>query len=208
MKKHLFVVVIVILGIFNIIPFSFSGAVTSDGMINSTSLPLNPWALSMVQLDQAHQISEGEGIVIGLLDGGIATDVFADNLWINTDEIPDNNVDDDNNGYIDDIHGWNFYADTNNTDDWSTISHGSTVSSILREAAPKAKIMSLKVISSNNIIANDDVAGIAEALLYAKDNGVHIIYMPFRLSYTPTYLLDRFSELYAHNITLIASAGQ
>lgn len=49
-------------------------------------------------------------VVVAIIDSG--TDIyhedFAGNIWINEDEIPDNNIDDDGNGYVDDIHGWNF----------------------------------------------------------------------------------------------------
>ncbi len=49
-------------------------------------------------------------IIVAVIDGGV--DIYHDDLhgkiWVNEDEIPNNNVDDDQNGYIDDIHGWNF----------------------------------------------------------------------------------------------------
>lgn len=49
-------------------------------------------------------------VIIAVLDSGvdIAHEDLDDNIWVNEDEIPDNGIDDDNNGYIDDIHGWNF----------------------------------------------------------------------------------------------------
>ena len=49
-------------------------------------------------------------IIVAVIDGGV--DIYHEDLkdviWTNTKEIPDNGIDDDNNGYIDDIHGWNF----------------------------------------------------------------------------------------------------
>ncbi|KZS39721.1 hypothetical protein AWE51_08705 [Aquimarina aggregata] len=52
----------------------------------------------------------GDTVVVAVIDGG--TDIYhedlKDQIWINKKEIPSNNIDDDNNGYIDDIHGWNF----------------------------------------------------------------------------------------------------
>ena len=49
-------------------------------------------------------------IIVAVLDGGIDTNhiELKPRLWINTKEIPNNGIDDDHNGYVDDIHGWNF----------------------------------------------------------------------------------------------------
>jgi len=49
-------------------------------------------------------------VVVAVIDSGVDVEHedLRENIWVNTDEIPDNGIDDDNNGYIDDIHGWNF----------------------------------------------------------------------------------------------------
>ena len=49
-------------------------------------------------------------IVVAILDSGVDLDHedLMDNIWVNLDEIPGNGIDDDGNGYVDDIHGWNF----------------------------------------------------------------------------------------------------
>jgi len=49
-------------------------------------------------------------VVVAVIDSGIDVEHedLADNVWVNTDEIPDNNIDDDKNGYVDDVNGWNF----------------------------------------------------------------------------------------------------
>ncbi|MCK8480419.1 S8 family peptidase [Psychroserpens algicola] len=56
---------------------------------------------------------KGKTVIVAVIDG--ATDIdhedLDDVIWINTDEIPNNGKDDDNNGYIDDVHGWNFVGD-------------------------------------------------------------------------------------------------
>ena len=50
-------------------------------------------------------------VIVAVIDSGI--DIYHEDLngliWKNEDEIPDNNIDDDNNGYIDDLNGWNFF---------------------------------------------------------------------------------------------------
>lgn len=66
-----------------------------------------------ISLDQAYAFLAGRKpvkVLVAILDSGLDT-AHADirgNLWNNPDEIPGNGIDDDNNGYIDDIHGWNF----------------------------------------------------------------------------------------------------
>lgn len=54
--------------------------------------------------------SEGQTVVVAIIDSGVDIDHqdLKDNIWTNPGEIPDNGIDDDKNGYIDDVHGWNF----------------------------------------------------------------------------------------------------
>lgn len=57
---------------------------------------------------------KGETVIVAVIDSGIDIDHedLNDVIWINEDEIPNNGKDDDNNGFVDDIHGWNFLGDT------------------------------------------------------------------------------------------------
>ncbi len=70
-------------------------------------------------------------VLVGIVDGGLELDHpdLAANIWTNPDEIPDNGIDDDGNGYVDDVHGWN--ATDNNGDvrhvDDVTDTHGTHV---------------------------------------------------------------------------------
>lgn len=56
---------------------------------------------------------EGETVIVGVIDSGvdIEHEDLKNVLWTNEKEIPGNGIDDDNNGYVDDIHGWNFLGD-------------------------------------------------------------------------------------------------
>ena len=53
---------------------------------------------------------KSESVVVAIIDSGVDIDHqdIKKNLWVNLNEIPDNGIDDDGNGYVDDIHGWNF----------------------------------------------------------------------------------------------------
>ena len=72
----------------------------------------------------------GDTIVVCVIDDGIDIDHedLVDNLWHNRKEIPNNNIDDDGNGYIDDIHGWNMIQNNSNI---AGGSHGTPVAAII-----------------------------------------------------------------------------
>ena len=72
-----------------------------------------------VSLDRAYEElvkPNGETVVVAVIDSGIdiSHEDLQANVWINEDEIPDNGIDDDKNGYIDDVNGWNFLGDSTN----------------------------------------------------------------------------------------------
>ena len=52
----------------------------------------------------------GQNVVVAIIDSGVDPEHedLKDVMWVNSDEVPNNGIDDDNNGYVDDIHGWNF----------------------------------------------------------------------------------------------------
>lgn len=59
---------------------------------------------------------KGKKIIVGVIDSGVDIDHedLKQKVWTNTKEIPNNGIDDDKNGYIDDVHGWNFLGDSTN----------------------------------------------------------------------------------------------
>lgn len=71
-----------------------------------------------MNLEEAYKLLhklKSKKVIVGVIDSGI--DINHEDLknvvWVNTNEIPNNNIDDDKNGYVDDIHGWNFLGDVN-----------------------------------------------------------------------------------------------
>jgi subtilisin family serine protease/photosystem II stability/assembly factor-like uncharacterized protein len=69
------------------------------------------YALEMLNMRKAWEISKGsKSIKIAIVDSGIdwSHEDLNGNLWTNPGEIPDNGIDDDNDGYVDDVHGWDF----------------------------------------------------------------------------------------------------
>ena len=80
-----------------------------------------------VNTEKAYKFLDSKGlkpktVIVGVLDSGVQVDHpgLAANIWTNTKEIPGNGIDDDNNGYVDDIHGWNFLGGKNGDVDIDT----------------------------------------------------------------------------------------
>ena len=76
-------------------------------------MPTNQKEYSGINYDQARKVAEGKTaneIIVAVVDNGVDINHpdLEGRIWVNEDEIPNNGIDDDNNGYVDDIHGWNF----------------------------------------------------------------------------------------------------
>ena len=118
----------------------------------------------------------GAGVIVAVVDTGIYRDHpdLADHIWTNLDEIPNNAIDDDNNGYIDDTWGWDFCLDNN---DPSGGQHGTQVAGqvagdgtngTVTGMAPDAELMALGI--------DCDTPSIGWAASdYAIANGAHVI---------------------------------
>ncbi len=124
--------------------------------------------------------TEGDpDIVIAVIDTGIDLDHpdLADRLWINPGETPGNGIDDDANGYVDDVNGWDLASNDNSPDD--TYGHGTAVAGVAVASrnglgivglAPSVTVMPIRACSPGC-----PVSTLVEAVAYARDNGADII---------------------------------
>lgn len=129
--------------------------------------------------------------VIAVIDSGVKLDHedIHERLWINEDEIPNNGIDDDQNGYVDDYYGYNFASripdpspqrsSANGSWQWA---HGTRVAGLaaatsgnkigITGIAPNAKIMALNAMGTS---AGFSQSSLANAIRYAVDNGAKVI---------------------------------
>ncbi|QXD14069.1 S8 family serine peptidase [Rhodocaloribacter litoris] len=144
-----------------------------------------------INLPEAHALTTGSSdVIVQVVDSGIdlSHPDIIDNLWVNPGEIPDNGIDDDNNGYVDDVYGYNFADDTNDPSIVNpadvTNSHGMHTSGTIAarsnngigvagvaggdgSAGSGVRIMTAVTFGAN-------VDGFAEAIVYGADNGAVI----------------------------------
>lgn len=149
------------------------------------------WALRAVGIDETRKSAWAKvkkspaSVIVAVIDTGLDwnhQDIAWDSLWRNPGEIQGNGKDDDGNGYVDDVIGWDFYA--NSPKPWDHDGHGTFVTGIIaathnNEAGiaginPHAKIMVLKAI---NNFGHSRASYLARALVYAADNGAKIVNM-------------------------------
>ncbi|WP_372717605.1 S8 family serine peptidase [Novipirellula sp.] len=138
----------------------------------------------------AWEITRGsQDVIIAVIDGGF-DDQHPDllpNLWTNVGEVPGNGIDDDGNGYVDDIHGWNFTFDNGDLRPGPFPDHGTAVAGCagargdnnegVSGSAPLCRLMLLTLGSG------DDKD--AEAFDYARRMGAHIITNSWGYSISP-----------------------
>jgi subtilisin len=158
------------------------GAVTGQTLARASDLGGVNWGLDQVNaVDAWARGYTGQSVVVAVVDTGVDyrhTDLDA-NLWRNSDEIFGNRVDDDNNGFIDDVLGWDFVGGDNNPYDWN--GHGTHVAGTIAAenngfgitgVAPNAKIMPVRVLDASGA---GSLSTVAEGVRYAADNGADVI---------------------------------
>ncbi len=158
-----------------------------DNIYSVYQEPTN-WGLEGIHAPRAWTLSHGDpSVVVAVIDSGIDSSIpqLLGSMWTNADEVPDNGVDDDRNGYVDDAHGWDFRDNDSSSLVGSTIHrHGTFVASIIAAqpgrypivgVAPGVKLMDVRFLDSRNEFANADWAAFERAVNYAVDNGADII---------------------------------
>ena len=175
--------------------------------------PTDSWALKRINDSSALKRGFlGQGVTVAVIDTGIHfLSITGARPWMAPGEIPGNGVDDDQNGYVDDIHGWNFYSATPiGSNPVSGHWHGTFVAGLIGDerfgVAPNVTIMDLCVTDTLGRIESWDA--VVNAIHYAVDNGAEIINLSLVFNSPPPGSVLRVLEhAQEHDVVVIASAG-
>ena len=178
--------------------------------------------LKQMGVDHVWDKSRGESVTVAVLDTGvdIAHPDLRDNIWTNSGEVPGDGLDNDHNGYIDDVHGWDFITNTSDpSPKFGTsssvlgMSHGTAIAGIVAAeannvgligVAPGAKIMPLRVLDSEGV---GDTTDVVKAIKYAVNSGADLINLSLVGDEGDNNLLAAIKSAEKSGVMVIVAAG-
>jgi subtilisin family serine protease len=182
------------------------------------------WYLPHIGAPEAWGTTLGfEGVVVAVIDSGV--DVthpdLQQNIWRNSDEIPGDGLDNDLNGFVDDVQGWDFVDnDSNPAPEFGTdseaiaASHGTISAGIIAARGDnnqglsgvtwQTQIMPLRALGSDG---NGLTFSVVRAMDYAVTNGAKIINLSFAGNVDDSLLRIAAQRAYDNGVVVIASAG-
>ncbi len=151
-------------------------------------------------------------VVVAVIDTGVdyTHEDLKDNIWVNTKEIPGNGIDDDGNGYIDDVYGVDL--ETGRDSGMDDNGHGTHVAGIIAASnnhigvvglAYNVKLMPIKAGMASGFFNQSQIA---KSILYAYNNGADVINMSFGGSASTIAVQDALETAYTRCV-LVAAAG-
>lgn len=190
---------------------------------NDKKLDIQYYLAQIKALQAWSTISEAPEVVVAVIDSGVDIDhpELAANIWKNTGEIPGDKIDNDLNGYIDDVNGWDFL--TNSADPRPKIvspysvlgiNHGTLVAGVIGAVgnndfgiaglAWKIKIMPLRVMDAQGV---GNTKNLYQAVKYAMDNQADIINLSMVGSVYDPGLGEIIAQAYRQGQIIVAAAG-
>ena len=181
-------------------------------VVPGDGLYADQWGLPRIGAPWAWDHTTGSGIVVAVVDSGI--DVhhrdLAGRLFTNPGEVAGNGVDDDGNGYVDDIHGWDIVDDDSDVSD-PAIPHGTQVASValgtrngfgLVGAAPSAVLLPVRACRTQCQLLD-----VAAAIVYATEVGADVINLSIGGQAEAGPLADAVDYAEDAGVVVVAAAG-
>ncbi len=160
------------------------------------------------------RLNSASNIVVATIDSGAryTHQDLAANIWVNPGEIPGNHVDDDGNGFVDDVHGINAVADSGDPSD--DLGHGTHVAGIIGAVgnngvgicgvAWRVQIMPLRFLSPGQLGTLTDLL---QCLNYAQSKGARVVNCSFTTTTYSSTMSNAFWNLRAAGVVVAAAAG-
>jgi subtilisin family serine protease len=156
----------------------------------------------------------GSDVTVAIVDSGIDLNHpdLAPNLWTNAGEVPGNGVDDDSNGYVDDVHGFDFIENDGTPQDGN--GHGTHVAGIVGArggngigvagVAWRVRLMAVRVLDGQ---ARGTTTDVARGIRYAVDNGARIVNLSLAGPSSTPDLQDAVQYAQVRGVLIVAAAG-
>ena len=179
----------------------------------SEPLGTDQWAVQKMGLERAWDLGTGEPCsIIAVIDSGIdmGHPELKPRLFTNPNEIAGNGIDDDNNGLVDDVHGWDIVQNDSDPSDVS-VGHGTEVAGVaaatvngigIAGVAPQATILPIRACSTRC-----DLFDVAWAVVYAVDSGADVINLSLGGFAEPGPLTDALNYAEDSGVLVVAAAG-
>lgn len=161
-------------------------------------------------------ITDAPDVIVAVVDSGVQYNHFdlVDNMWVNPNEIPDNGIDDDGNGIVDDVHGANFTTKDPIGDPMDDNRHGTHVAGTIGASGNnslgvagvtwKTQIMALKVMGADGKGSSVDIVN---GVRYAREHGANVINMSLGGSGYSQIAYDEYAACQRAGIIIVAAAG-
>ena len=175
----------------------------------------------LIHTSGAWKITNGsKDVTVAVIDSGIdfSHSELINVAWVNEDEIDDNGIDDDGNGYIDDVNGWDFvFNDSNPGPDFPDYVHwhatfiAGLIAAPLNSLgpvgiAPNVSIMDVRVLNAANY-AGTTYEGLGDAIRYAVDNGADVINLSLHYYDANDTYYDDIQYAVSQNVAVVSITG-
>jgi len=156
--------------------------------------------------------ASGAGVIVAVIDTGIDRNHpdIKDHIWTDPGEVAADNIDNDNDGLVDDVFGWDFFDLNNDTMEQpgnaqtSITGHGTFIAGLIALIAPDAKIMPIRAFSPDGL---SDAFSVAQGIKYAVDHGARVINLSFGSTEDSAVMHDAVSYATQRGVLLVAAVG-